>query len=79
MALETGHFVETERAATKLIGIMPVIPQGYLIRGMARLSQSRSKEAFADFDAGLERIPSRRERREVRDSIVEHVPEFAER
>lgn len=76
--LESGHAPETELAATKLIGLMPALPQGYLLRGMARLGLDRTEEAFRDFDAGLERIPGRRERREVRETLEKNVPPYAE-
>lgn len=76
LELETGHAREAEQAATKLIGIMPVLPQGYLIRGMARFGQQRQEEAFADFDAGLERIRSKRDRRQVEQAIQKHIPDY---
>ena len=55
---------------------MPVLPQGYLIRGMARFGQERKEEAFADFDAGLERIRSKRDRRQVEQAIQKHIPDY---
>ncbi|MHC4940070.1 MAG: M48 family metalloprotease [Planctomycetota bacterium] len=76
LELETGHPKQAEQAATKLIGLMPVLPQGYLIRGMARYAQQRKEEAFTDFRAGLDRIRSRRDRRQVEQAIRKHVPDF---
>jgi len=79
LELETGHFPEAEQAGDKLVGLMPVLPQGYLVRGTARLAQGRKDEAFADFDRALERVADPRERRALRKSLEEKVPDYGGR
>lgn len=79
LELQTGNARRAELSATHLIGLMPTMPQGYLLRGMARYAQKRNEEAFTDFDAALSRTASRKERKATRAKLDEVIPEYAER
>ena len=76
LELETGNPGQGERAASRLIRIMPVLPHGFLLRGLARLQLDRSDDAFKDFDDALRRVPSRSDRRELEKKIRERAPDY---
>ncbi|MHC4953444.1 MAG: M48 family metalloprotease [Planctomycetota bacterium] len=76
LELETGNARRAERAADRLIGLMPMLPHGYLIRGLARLELNRKDEAIADFNETIKRVPRARDRRELEKLIQTRLPEF---
>ena len=76
LELETGNARRAERAADRLIGLMPMLPHGYFVRGLARLELDREEEAFADFNEALRRVPRTRDRRELEKTIQKRLPEF---
>jgi len=79
LELQTGHPQRAIRAANRLIGLMPNMPHGYLVRGLAQFQLDRKDAAFADFDEALQRLPNSRSRRKLRETIEERVPEFKNR
>jgi predicted Zn-dependent protease len=79
LELQTGHPTRAEQSATQLIGLMPTMPQGYLLRGMARYALKRNEEAFTDFDAALDRSANRKQRKETKKKLGEVIPEYLER
>jgi len=76
LELETRNPLRAERAADRLIKIMPALPHGFLLRGLARLAVDRNKEARADFDQALRRVPTKRDRRGLEEKIRERLPDY---
>ena len=79
LEIQTGHPKRAMRAADRLIALMPDIPHGYLVRGLAKFQLDDADGAFADFDAALERVPNRNSRRKLRETIEERVPDYKKR
>ena len=76
LELQTGHPQRAIRAADRLIALMPSIPHGYLVRGLAHFQLDDKDAAFSDFDAALERVPDSRSRKKLQKTIEERVPDY---
>ncbi len=73
--LVEGHWAEAERAAGKVLAIVPAVPSAYLVRGAARAKQGKTEAAYGDFDRALALTPSSQHERAY-EVIRSYAPDY---